>query len=96
MVESTGCGGFGQATWVAMGSQETTRSCQPEVEGHPGRTIGMSLSGICQICESRPAQSRCETCGTLACATHYKRQAGVCVQCAQGMQAGDGQDVTRL
>lgn len=56
----------------------------------------MSLSGICQICESRPAQSRCETCGTLACATHYKRQAGVCVQCAQGMQAGDGQDVTRL
>ena len=42
----------------------------------------MSVSGLCQICESRPAQDRCENCGTFACRVHYERTMGLCVDCA--------------
>ncbi|MXV62217.1 hypothetical protein GS429_09115 [Natronorubrum sp. JWXQ-INN-674] len=42
----------------------------------------MSVSGLCQICESRPAQERCANCGTLACDGHYEEGKGLCVECA--------------
>ena len=42
----------------------------------------MSVSGLCQICESQPAQERCANCGTLACTDHYEAGAGICVECA--------------
>ena len=41
----------------------------------------MSVSGLCQICESRPAQERCDNCGTLACESHYERGTGLCADC---------------
>jgi len=41
----------------------------------------MSVSGLCQICESRPAQERCSNCGTLVCAVHYEDSMG-CVPTA--------------
>lgn len=42
----------------------------------------MSVSGLCQICESRPAQEQCENCGTLACDQHYEADLGLCAECA--------------
>lgn len=42
----------------------------------------MSLGDVCQICESAPAEYQCELCGTLACETHFDRQADQCVRCA--------------
>ncbi len=42
----------------------------------------MSVTGLCQICESRPAQDRCENCGTLACGVHYERGLRLCADCA--------------
>ncbi|GAB3034612.1 hypothetical protein [Natronobiforma cellulositropha] len=48
----------------------------------------MSVSGLCQICESRPATARCENCGTLACAQHYESGLGLCADCAAQAQPG--------
>lgn len=42
----------------------------------------MSVSGLCQICESRPARDRCDNCGTFACRVHYEPTVGLCVDCA--------------
>ncbi|OVE84378.1 hypothetical protein [Natronolimnobius baerhuensis] len=50
----------------------------------------MSVSGLCQICESRPAEERCENCGTLACEQHYERAMGLCADCATQAQPGMG------
>jgi len=41
----------------------------------------MSVSGLCQICQSRPATDRCENCGTFACRAHYERGPGLCADC---------------
>ncbi|ADD03791.1 uncharacterized protein Nmag_0199 [Natrialba magadii ATCC 43099] len=48
----------------------------------------MSVSGLCQICESRPAQERCDNCGTLACEQHYERRLSLCADCAAQAQPG--------
>jgi len=44
----------------------------------------MSVSGLCQVCESAAAEYSCELCGAVVCADHYDRSAGVCGQCAGG------------
>ena len=41
----------------------------------------MSVSGLCQICESAEAQFRCESCGALVCGNHYDREADACADC---------------
>jgi hypothetical protein len=46
----------------------------------------MSVSGLCQICESRQAQHRCDNCGTLACEEHYESGMGLCADCAAQAQ----------
>jgi hypothetical protein len=54
----------------------------------------MSVSGLCQICESRQAQERCGNCGTFACAQHYESADGVCADCAaQGRPDRQSDDV---
>lgn len=50
----------------------------------------MSVSGLCQICESRPADRRCTNCGTFACEAHFERDVGLCVDCAQSRTFGEG------
>ncbi|ELY57575.1 hypothetical protein [Natronolimnohabitans innermongolicus] len=42
----------------------------------------MSVSGLCQICESRPAQEQCANCGALVCDTHYEDPKELCIECA--------------
>ncbi|MCU4924697.1 hypothetical protein OB905_01690 [Halobacteria archaeon AArc-dxtr1] len=59
----------------------------------------MSVSGLCQICESRPAQERCQNCGTFACQAHYDQGMGLCADCASQADPGreiDETDIHRL
>lgn len=42
----------------------------------------MSLSGLCQVCESREAKHTCTQCGTAVCDEHFDRTSGLCVRCA--------------
>jgi hypothetical protein len=42
----------------------------------------MSVSGLCQICESAEAKFSCDACGAVVCGDHYERDLGVCIQCA--------------
>lgn len=42
----------------------------------------MSVSGLCQICESAEAKHQCDRCGAMVCATHYDRELGLCTECA--------------
>ncbi|AFO57331.1 hypothetical protein NJ7G_2090 [Natrinema sp. J7-2] len=53
---------------------------------------GMSVSGLCQICESRPATDRCANCGTLVCEVHFTETTGLCADCASQAQPGPGND----
>ena len=53
----------------------------------------MSVQGLCQICEARPASERCENCGALTCQVHYERGPGLCADCAA--QARPGRDPNR-
>lgn len=48
----------------------------------------MSVSGVCQICESAEAEYSCNECGAFVCGKHYEREMGICVQCAE-RAAGD-------
>ena len=52
----------------------------------------MSVSGLCQICESRTAEDRCENCGALVCSGHYERGLGLCADCAATAQPGGERD----
>ncbi len=59
----------------------------------------MSVSGLCQICESRPAKEQCRNCGTLACSVHYKDAHGLCADCvtqADPNRQSDDVDINRL
>lgn len=49
----------------------------------------MSVSGLCQICEARQAQRRCDNCGALACGVHYDQDLGLCADCAARAKPGE-------
>ncbi|MFB6193692.1 MAG: hypothetical protein ABEI75_01385 [Halobaculum sp.] len=56
----------------------------------------MSLTGLCQLCESATAEFRCELCGAPVCDDHYDRAVGACLQCARGTgDPADDADVLR-
>jgi hypothetical protein len=42
----------------------------------------MSVQGLCQLCESAPANHQCRRCGALVCRAHYDRETGLCTECA--------------
>ncbi|MDZ7701458.1 MAG: hypothetical protein U5J98_04975 [Halobacteriales archaeon] len=42
----------------------------------------MSVSGLCQLCQSAPAKFRCGSCGALVCDDHYVPGVGRCTDCA--------------
>lgn len=48
----------------------------------------MSLSGLCQVCESTTAEHSCDQCGTQVCDEHYDQMQGVCVRCATELEQG--------
>ena len=43
--------------------------------------VGMSASGLCQICEQREIEDGCARCGRLICERHLEEGAGLCVEC---------------
>jgi len=45
----------------------------------------MSVSGLCEICESREAEHGCDRCGALVCARHFRTTRGFCAHCARAM-----------
>ena len=56
----------------------------------------MSVSGLCQICETREATNQCANCGALVCDRDFERGAGICVQCAGEGDVDGAGDVNRL
>jgi hypothetical protein len=56
----------------------------------------MSITGVCQICESAEASHACTQCGRAVCDEHYDRELSVCEVCAtelrQGGSPGSGDD----
>lgn len=58
----------------------------------------MSVSGLCQICESRPAEEQCQNCGALVCLVHYNADRGLCADCVAQAdpKQSDDVDINRL
>ncbi|WP_187347728.1 hypothetical protein [Haloplanus rubicundus] len=50
----------------------------------------MSVTTLCQICESATAKHTCDACGAAVCAEHYDRGLGMCVSCAARTRGGGG------
>jgi hypothetical protein len=48
----------------------------------------MSVTAICQICESAPATHACDGCGANVCGDHYDRETGRCSNCAATGRGG--------
>ena len=42
----------------------------------------MSVTCLCQVCESREAEYVCHQCGAAVCPIHFEQDEGVCVHCA--------------
>lgn len=52
----------------------------------------MDMGGICQVCESRPANYTCDSCGAYVCESHFEKERGICADCAGTAQKGTGPD----
>lgn len=62
---------------------------RPQSEATRRRIPGMSVTTLCQICESATASHTCDACGAAVCTEHYDRGTGLCVSCAARAR-GDG------
>jgi hypothetical protein len=51
----------------------------------------MSVSELCQICESNEAEHTCEQCGRAVCLRHYDEAFGFCMDCVEGADSGGQQ-----
>jgi methionyl-tRNA synthetase len=50
----------------------------------------MSVSGLCQICQSAEAEDQCASCGALVCRMHLDRSTGYCAECVSEGQRDTG------
>jgi len=50
----------------------------------------MSVTGLCQICESAEAVHQCSRCGALVCRRHWDAGAALCADCAAETRGGPG------
>lgn len=50
----------------------------------------MSVSGLCQICETAEAVDNCTHCGALACDRHLDDETWLCTSCASELNRGAG------
>jgi hypothetical protein len=48
----------------------------------------VSVTGLCQVCESARAVEQCRRCGTLVCRDHFDADTGFCVDCAREARGG--------
>ncbi len=51
----------------------------------------MSVSGVCQVCESAEATQTCPNCGAMVCDDHYDRELSVCTRCASAARQSGGE-----
>lgn len=51
----------------------------------------MSVTGICQVCESAEASKTCDQCGASVCSGHYDDERGLCANCARRSGTGESQ-----
>ncbi|MFC7133457.1 MULTISPECIES: hypothetical protein [Salinibaculum] len=49
----------------------------------------MGVAGLCEICESRAADHRCDRCGTIVCLLDYDAEMGLCADCAARAKPDD-------
>lgn len=42
----------------------------------------MSVSGLCEICQTPDVDYTCDRCGQLVCDEHFDENVGFCVECA--------------
>jgi hypothetical protein len=66
--------------------ERTTVSLSPTGVLH----CGMSVTGLCEICENATSDHACDLCGRQVCEKHFAKTDGVCTACA-----GDGGGGTR-
>jgi hypothetical protein len=54
----------------------------------------MSVSGLCEICQSADVEDGCDRCGRVVCADHYDPETGFCTDCLAefGERPSDGRD----
>ncbi|WP_266079835.1 hypothetical protein [Haladaptatus caseinilyticus] len=55
----------------------------------------MSVTGLCQICETAEATHDCDRCGALVCSEHWNRGNGLCVECTAEIGGGSGEKTPR-
>jgi hypothetical protein len=48
----------------------------------------MSVTTLCQVCESTTAGHTCDACGSAVCTDHYDRGLAMCVACAARARGG--------
>ncbi|NLV10076.1 hypothetical protein GOC74_09055 [Halomicrobium mukohataei] len=41
----------------------------------------MSVTGLCEICESATSEDACDLCGRQVCENHYAESDGICTAC---------------
>jgi hypothetical protein len=49
----------------------------------------MSVSGICEVCETPDVDHSCTRCAQLVCSEHYDEELGLCVECVAEVGGGD-------
>ncbi|MFO8016448.1 MAG: hypothetical protein R6U32_05065 [Candidatus Woesearchaeota archaeon] len=47
----------------------------------------MKRTGLCMICEMKPAVHTCSMCGRVVCDEHFDLRTGLCTACARGKTA---------
>ncbi|WP_248516416.1 hypothetical protein [Salinarchaeum laminariae] len=52
----------------------------------------MSVSGLCEVCQSAQAVHRCDRCGTVVCREHFAEALGYCTSCAAEGRGGEGSE----
>jgi ribosomal protein L37AE/L43A len=51
----------------------------------------MSVSTLCEVCESRTADYSCSHCGQMVCERHFDTDSGYCVDCESRFGGGSDQ-----
>ena len=51
----------------------------------------MSVSGLCQVCESAEASHTCDQCGRTVCDQHYDDASSLCLDCSAAAGRGNGE-----
>lgn len=51
--------------------------------------MGMSVTGLCDVCGRENIDHTCDRCGSLVCEKHYEPSVGYCVECAGEVGVSD-------